>query len=243
MEDWGVVSVALMSAAGFLGASLITIAGSEIVAGLRHYAAPVAAGVLLALAFGDVFPEAIAMAQTSAVLGAAGAFTLLYLIETFASAPEHAEAHAPADGGELATMLVGLAVHNAADGFAIGITSVLTGSAASLLGIGVLIHQFPVGLSFAAMLTALGMPRRRVALASLLMATLIPLATAVTLLVPVGGTRSTATLLGASAGLLLYIGAAHLLPEVHANRHNRGAALAFAATLLLMSVIAVTVIG
>ena len=243
MEDWGVVAIALMSAAGFLGASLVTAAGSEVALGLRHYAAPLAAGVLLALAFGDVFPEAIEASPTPAIISVAVAFTLLYLLETFASAPEHTEAHVPAAGQELSAMLVGLAVHNAADGFAIGVTSALTGSAASLLGFGVLIHQIPVGLSFAAMLIALGRPRRRVALASLSMATIIPLATAVTVLLPTGSARSMAILLGASAGLLIYIGAAHLLPEVHANRHNRGTAIVFAATLMLMSLLAVTVIG
>ena len=56
MGQLGVIAIAFLSAAGFLGASLLAVGGNTIAAMLRPYAAPVAGGVLLAIAFSDVAP-------------------------------------------------------------------------------------------------------------------------------------------------------------------------------------------
>ena len=243
MGDFGAIAVALVSAAGFLGAGLLLFSGIEAASGLRPYAAPVAAGILIALAFGDVFPEALEASAPRAILGFAIAFSLLYLVETLTHSAGHDAVHAPARMHELVAMVSGLAVHNIADGVALGAGGELSGATASLLGLGVLIHQVPVGLSFAALLISIGIPRSQATPALAGMALLIPLATALTRLLPVGSPAALGTLLGASAGLLVYIGAAHLLPEVEANRHNRNAALAFVATLLAMTIVSVTFLG
>jgi zinc transporter ZupT len=73
-----------------------------------------------------------------------------------------------------------------------------------------------------------GATRRQVLSMAAVLVMLIPLAAAGTLLLPVTSTRAAGTLLGASAGALVYIGATHLLPEIHADNHRRAGAGVFA---------------
>jgi zinc transporter ZupT len=242
MGQLGVVAIALLSAAGFLGASLLAVVGSTVAAAFRPYAAPVAGGVLLAIAFSDVAPEALDLAGDRATLALVGAFTFFYLLETLTHAAEH-DRPTGVDHGGLGALVVGLCVHNAADGFALGATDHLAGGATGLVGLGVLIHQMPVGLSFAGILLAQEAPRREVVRWSLAVALVIPAATALTVLLPVHSDDAVGAMMDASAGLLIYVGAAHLLPEVRAQRHNRAAALVFAATLLLVTIMSMTLTG
>jgi zinc transporter ZupT len=55
--------VAVFAAAGFSGAALLALPGRGASPAVQSYATAAAAGILLALAFGDLFPESLAMAQ------------------------------------------------------------------------------------------------------------------------------------------------------------------------------------
>ena len=58
------VVLAMFAAVGFSGASLLALLGGQMSARGRSYAAAFAAGILLALAFADLFPESLELGGT-----------------------------------------------------------------------------------------------------------------------------------------------------------------------------------
>ena len=63
------VLMAGVAAMGFAGASLLALLGGELGVRGRSYSAAFAAGILLALAFVDLFPEGLKIAERAAVAG------------------------------------------------------------------------------------------------------------------------------------------------------------------------------
>lgn len=237
------ILLAAIAAAGFCGAGLLALLGEGLDYRGRSYSAAVAAGILLALAFVDLFPEALEMAGSAAVMGFAGGFALLFLAEVFTSA----HAHDPIDGHEhkyaLRSLILGLTIHNFADGFVLGISQSASLVTSGLLGLGILIHQAPVGVSLAAVLVAARASRSQVLWATLVPGLAIPLAAGLTLLLPVPGDQALGVLDGLAGGALAYIGAAHLLPEVRAGHPARGSGILFVVVFLAIAVGLTSVVG
>src|SRR4051794_9662534 len=141
MHAFAPIMIAVLAAIGFAGSSLIAVFGREMTVTARSYVIAIAAGILLALAFGDLFPESLDMAGHIAVVGFIGGYALLFLIESFTSAHTH---HAPREHVHVHSMLpfiAGLALHNLADGFTVGMSGRLSEATALIVGLGVLIHQ------------------------------------------------------------------------------------------------------
>lgn len=234
---------AMLAAMGFLGASLMALLGKETSSRGRSYWTAVAAGILLALAFGDLFPEALEMAEGSAIVGFIGGFALLFLTETFTHSHTH---HSPEENVRkhaLGPFVLGLAVHNFADGFVLGVTAKAATIATGIVGLGVLIHQVPVGVSLAAVLIATHAARGEIIRIAVLLGLVIPLASGLTLALPVPGDRALSVLLGVAGGVLAYVSAAHLLPEVQSERPSRVTGAIFAAALVITTVGLLTVLG
>jgi hypothetical protein len=70
--------VATLAAIGFSGAALLALLGRGTSPAAQSYATAAAAGILLALAFGDLFTESLEMAQDAAVAGFIGGFAALF---------------------------------------------------------------------------------------------------------------------------------------------------------------------
>lgn len=230
------IFLALLAMVGFSGASLLALFGRELGARGRSYSAAFAAGVLLALAFADLFPEALELAGEAAVVGFVGGFVLLFLTETSTSAHAH---HPPGESVHkhaLGPFVLGLAIHNLADGFVLGVSARASEVASGLVGLGVLVHQAPVGISLAAVLVAARANRVRVLWTTLALGLAIPLAAGLTLAVPVPGEGLLGLLTGVAGGILAYMGAAHLLPEARDGHPGRITAGLFAATLVVTAV-------
>ncbi len=237
------VLLALLAAVGFSGASLLALLGGELRAKGRSYSAAVAAGILLALAFADLFPEGLEVAGEAAVAGFVGGFTLLFLTEAFTRAHTH---HAPEDSVHkhpLGPFVLGLAVHNLTDGFVLGVSVQASAATAGLVGLGVLVHQIPVGISLAAVLLVARATRPEVVRTAVLLGLAIPLAAALTVALPVPGEGALGLLTGIAGGVLAYAGAAHLLPEAQAEHPSRFTTGLFAATLIITTVCLMTILG
>jgi ZIP family zinc transporter len=235
--------LALLAAVGFSGASLLALLGGELRAKGRSYSAAVAAGILLALAFVDLFPEGLEVAGEAAIVGFVGGFTLLFLTEAFTRAHTH---HAPEESVHKHTLgpfVFGLAVHNLADGFVLGVGAQASAATAGLVGLGVLVHQVPVGISLAAVLLVARATRAAVVRTAVLLGLAIPLAAALTVALPVPGKGTLGLLTGIAGGVLAYAGAAHLLPEAQADHPSRVTAGLFAATLVITTFCLMTVLG
>jgi zinc transporter ZupT len=227
------ILMASLAAVGFSAASLPALLGGELGARGRSLSAAFAAGILLALAFVDLFPEGLELGGEAAVGGFVGGFALLFLTEVLTRAhthhlpEEHVHKHA------LGPFVLGLAIHNLADGFVLGVGAKAAIITSWLVGLGVLVHQIPVGISLAAVLLATRVGRTAVMKTAVSLGLAIPAAAALTVAIPAAGEGTLGFLTGIAGGVLAYIGAAHLLPEAQAEHTNRFAGILFVATLII----------
>lgn len=238
--------LAAVAAVGFTGASLLALLGRELGARGRSYSAAVAAGILLSLAFVDLFPEGLELGREAAVVGFVGGFALLFLIEVLTRAHTH---HASGEEGihkhALGPFVLGLAVHNLADGFVLGVGAREEASAVAsgLVGAGILVHQLPVGISLAAVLVAAHASRARMLRTAVALGLAIPLSAALTIALPVPGEGYSGLLTGVAGGALAYLGSAHLLPEARAEYTGKTTGAVFVAALVATTAALMTVLG
>ncbi len=231
-----VIALALLATLGFSGASLAALLGREVRAKRRSYSAAGAAGILLALAFVELFPEGLERGGEIAILSFVGGFALLFLVETFGRVHAHYPPEERASKHTRRPFVLGLAIHNLADGFVLGIGAQASAVASGLVGLGILVHQVPVGISLAAVLIAAKATRSQVIWAAILLGLAIPLAAGLTVALPVPGDQTLGALTGAAGGVLAYIGAAHLLPEAQAMHPSRVTGGVFTVALLATSI-------
>jgi zinc transporter ZupT len=228
------ILLAALAGAGFSAASLLALLGGELGARGRSLSAAFAAGILLALAFVDLFPEALDLAGEAGVAGFVGGFALMFLTEAFTRAhTHHMPEEEPVHKHALGPFVFGLAIHNLADGFVLGVGARAEALMSWLVGLGVLVHQIPVGISLAAVLLAARVGRAGVVATAILLGLAIPAAAALTEALPVPGYGALGLLTGVAGGVLAYIGAAHLLPEAQGEHTRRVGSILFIATLLI----------
>ena len=230
------ILAATLAAIGFSGASLLGLLGKGLGASGRSYAAAFAAGILLALAFVDLFPEGLELAGEPAIAGFVGGFALLLLTEVFTGAHTH---HSPEEGVRkhaLGPFVLGLGIHNLSDGFVLGVGAKASAITSWLVGLGILVHQIPVGISLAAVFVAAAATSARMMRTAVLLGLAIPLAAGLTVALPVPSDQALGLLTGVAGGVLAYIGSAHLLPEAQAEHPSRGIGILFAATLVITAI-------
>jgi zinc transporter ZupT len=231
---------AILAAIGFSGASLLALLGGGLGSRGRSYAA---AGLLLALAFVDLFPEGLELAGEPAVAGFVGGFVLLFLTEVLTRAHTHHSPEERVSKHALGPFVLGLMIHNFADGFVLGVGAKASAITSWLVGLGILVHQVPVGISLAAVLVSAQATGVRVVRTALLLGLAIPLAAGLTTVLPLGSDQALGTLTGVAGGVLVYIGATHLLPEAQAEHPSKVTGVLFATTLVLTTIGLMTVLG
>lgn len=185
-------------------------------------------GLLLAIAFGDVLPEAWSAGPKLAGLAAFAAFALCYAAEYFAMGDSCHEAveedcHSHALG---AAALVGILVHSFVDGINLAAARLAGAHALIAAGLAVTVCHFADGFTLTTLFGRSGFGRSAVLglLAS------VGLATAVGAIVAGRTTAGlapgpTSLLLGFAGGCFVYVGAADIIPRLHRDRDP--AALAF----------------
>jgi zinc and cadmium transporter len=228
------VILGLVAACFFVIPSLVTLRNGTLTGPGRSFAIAIAAGILLVLAFGDLFPEALAEAGRGAVVGFIAGFALLFLVETFTHAHTH---HAPDEHVQrhsLTPFVLGLGIHNAADGFALGVSTDLSVGSSLAVGFGIIVHQLPVAISLAAVFATANASRRDLLRTSALLGLVIPVAAGLTAALPLPNLNAVGILTGIAAGVLTYMGATHLLPEAQAEHPRPAVGITFIATLAIM---------
>jgi zinc transporter ZupT len=235
--------VATLAAVGFSGAALLALLDREASPAAQSYATAAAAGILLALAFGDLFPESLEMAQRAAVVGFLGGFAALFLAETLTHSHAHPSEDEQAHKHSLGAFVLGLSIHNSADGFVLGVGAKAAVTAVGALDLGVLVHQMPVGGALAAVLVATQASRGQMVGTAVALGLVIPLAAGVTLALPAPSEGSLGLLLAAAGGVLAYVSASHLLPEVQAERPRRASGLVFVLAIVVTTVALFTFMG
>ncbi len=232
-----------LAAAGFSLASLLALFGRELGPRGRSYATAAAAGILLALAFADLFPEGLEISAEPAISGFVAGFVLLFLVESLFRVHTHHSTEEPMHKHALGPFVLGLAIHNLADGFVLGVGARPEAVTSWIVGLGILVHQVPVGISLAAVLAAAHATGARIAWTTVALALAIPVAAGLTIMLPTPGAGALGLLTGAAGGVLAYVGAAHLLPETRADYLSRTTGVIFAATLVVTTIALMTVLG
>ena len=188
-----------------------------------------ASGALLAASLLDILPESLELNE-NAVVYALLSFLAFYILEQ--NVVVHA-GHEDPDCSEESEMhrrhtlgvmsFVGIGFHSLLDGVIIG--AGFAGSAATgiIVTVGVIMHEFPEGLSMMAILLHAGLTRARALAYSVVVALATPVGAMVSY-VALQGIRADVLggLLGIAAGSFLYIAASDLIPETRrqSNPYN-----------------------
>lgn len=220
--------LAIVAACGFAASGLLGLVGVSIGRTARLASVAIASGILLSITFADLIPDALEDAgRTCTSLGFMVGFVVLFLMEALSRAhvhhhdmdDEHLHHHSLDHHHSPRAFIAGISLHNLTDGLVIGTTTALSKTAAVAVTAGVLVHQLPVGISFAAVLAALHTSRAGMVKACLACAAMIPLGAAIILALPDLSDQTLGTLVAASAGALCYVACGHLLPEAQSERH------------------------
>ena len=229
------VILGFVAAFFFIVPSLVTLRNEALTGSGRSFAIAIAAGILLVLAFGDLFPEAYKEAGRGAVVGFIVGFALLFLVETFTHAHIHHTADEHLQQHSLTPFVLGLGIHNAADGFALGVSTDLSLGSSLAVGFGIIVHQLPVAISLAAVFATAHASRRDLLRTSAVLGLIIPVAAGLTAALPHPNLNAVGILTGVAGGVLTYMGATHLLPEAQAEHPRPAVGITFIATLAIMT--------
>ena len=205
-----------------------------------------AAGIMLALAFLHLIPEAIHMAGEDAEHRGEGQFTFIVVLLGLAFFhavesiimihPRHdVEAEDAHRHGRLSVLsIVGLTFHSAIDGIIIAVGFRADFQIGMMTTIAVILHETPEGIVTASILLHDTMERARILWFSLLVATATPIAAVVSYLVLGDASASfLGALLALAAGSLIYIAAADLIPETHKEEKRLNTAVLVAGMVIL----------
>ncbi len=178
-----------------------------------------AAGVLISVSLLHIIPKSLQMNARAPFFLLAG-FLFTHLSNRFLNAYVcHRTQGSEAASGIVPTLGIGL--HSFIDGIIFAVTfnvSILTGVLAAT---GMVLHEFPEGIVTFVMLERGGFSRRQSVLYAFLAAAIsTPLGTVISLpFVSRISTSALGAMLAFSAGVLIYVGATHLLPAV--EKENR----------------------
>ena len=203
-----------------------------------------ASGALLAAALLDLLPEALELNE-GVFLFALLSFLGFYILEQrvmvhagheeIEQCLEDQERHRRHSMGMVS--LLGVGFHSLLDGVIIGAgfaDSLVTGIVAT---IGVVMHEFPEGLSMMSILLHAGFRRRRALAYSVAVALATPIGAVVSAVALQGiGPRVLGALLGVAAGSFLYIAASELIPETRQRTSPYNVPLVIAGMATLMVV-------
>jgi len=183
-------------------------------------------GILIAVAFGDVLPEAWRLAPAYAGWGALAAFAFCYAAENLAPLDPCREASEDCRSHPLGkAAIAGLFLHSFFDGVNLGAASYAGVPVLAAVGAAMILHKVADGFTISTMLRGGSTGLRRAALAVVALAT------------PLGALSSSvvaarlepwafALLLAFAGGSFIYVGAAEVLPRLHRREHGGASSLA-----------------
>ena len=218
-----------------LGVFLVT-RNEKVVLQYSHYVNSLAAGLLLGIAFFQLFPESMELTSQTFLFIFAG-FLIFYLLESGIVIHSGSEIHFDKKNmhqhNKGVVMFSGLFFHSFIDGIIIGVSFEVGPKLGLLTSLGVILHELPEGVTTFSLL-----------LNSLKRSTALKMSLAVALATPLGaficlafvGNMSAATLgnlLAFTGGSLLYIAAADLIPETHGTQGFQNAGFLLMGVLLL----------
>jgi len=187
-----------------------------------HFVMAFAAGVLVALAFFEILPEAFDLIESNNVssfgpmVAVLGGFLSFYFLEKFMVVHSCTEEGCENDHHENIGFLggIGITLHSLIDGLAMGAGFLINPSIGILISIGVVLHKFSDGLCTVALMLTNKNDRAHIT-SFLIAVALAPVAGIFLPQVIKISEISLTYILAYFVGFFLYIGASDLLPEAH----------------------------
>ena len=190
-------------------------------------------GILVAVTFLDILPEAWKYHPTLAGTGAMASFLIFYIIQNFTmvdSCTEYLEDCRTHVLGWVA--LLGLFIHSFMDGFNLSVSFAATAQAGMAVGVAMTLHKLADGFTLTSLFRQAGYSAGRSLLGLVLMAAATPLGCAASFYGFADiNPGSSAVLLGIAGGSFLYLSAAEFAPRLHKDP-DYPAFLAFGAGVL-----------
>lgn len=181
---------------------------------LANYATPFAAGALIAAVFLDLLNEGLENNPASVVLVATlWGILIFFLAERFLNWFHHHHQHNSDPTKSL--IIIGDTAHNALDGIAIAAAFLISVPTGIVTAIAVAAHEIPQEIGDFGLLLSKGMSRRKVLIVNLISALATVVAAVITFSLGSTDKLPIGTLLGLSAGFLLYIAMSDLIPDLH----------------------------
>lgn len=204
-----------------LGGGLIPLLFPELHEDRLRIFVALGAGLLLGMAFLHMIPEAAEIIPHAFGFWFLGGFLLLFILERFIMVHPCEEQTCDYHSIGVAAFM-GLSVHGLIEGFALA-SSLYISRLGPLVLVAILAHKAPQGFALTSILQMAGRSKRAILLFAIGVAATAPLgaAAAFSLLYFDDLPKSAGALLAMSGGTFLYIGACHLLPEMHKGNRDR----------------------
>lgn len=191
--------------------------------GAQKYVTPVAVGVFLSLVLFELVPETLEQSPELGGIAVAFGFIAFYVLANILHKRyHHLEAEDCDRKGAASLLLIGDAIHNAADGVVLGGAFLIDPSIGFATAVGLALHEIPQEIVEFGVLIRAGYSRKKAALYNLLSASSILLGTFFIMLVAEHAEAYMWILTGIAAGNLLFLAASDLLPRIHGNLKNYG---------------------
>jgi ZIP family zinc transporter/zinc and cadmium transporter len=189
------------------------------------------AGVMLAIAFLDLIPEAASACGNSWIMVFIG-FLLLYILQNIIMVHPCHDEDCKTHLGVLST--VGFSIHSLLDGVIVSVGFAGGLVLGALTAVAVILHKLPDGITITGILVHSGASRKKILIFSVFVALLTPLGAAASYFFLRNLPAETyGILIALTAGSFIYLAASDLLPESHKIRHNGNAVSFFAGVIIV----------
>ena len=202
-----------------------------------------AAGLLTAMAFLHIVPDALIRTGSAPIWLAAGFFVGLFLHQTIKTVfPEREDSQLPR---EAITPILAIAVHSFIDGLIYSVTFAASLSAGIYAAIGLILHEFPEGVIAFAILRRHGVSNGKAFFwAFLAAAVTTPLGVLVSSPVVSGlGDQLIGSLFAISAGLILFVATGPLMAPLRDVQPARGLAALSAGVAIALVLLSLPIAG
>lgn len=218
-----------LAGSGSLLGALLVVRGEAWLRRFMPLVISFAAGTLLAVAFFDLLPEAMANSRQPIWPWVLASFIAFYFLENALHyhSHHHVEHHHPM--GLIA--FFGMGFHSLIDGMVIGVGFEVSPALGIVTTLGLLAHELPQGIAVSSIMLHAGFSKRRAMVLASLVAIATPVGALLTALLIHGLSQGSIGLaLAIAAGSFLYVSASDLIPESHEAKH------ALTGVLLLLGV-------
>ncbi len=217
------------SVAGLIG-GVILLFKEKWAKSLATVSVPLAAGVLLTVAFLDVLPEAVEEIGDLSFMIVLFVFVALFMVERFLfflhhhqQEPDRHSGHKHSEESTVSLVIFGDTIHNFLDGVAIGASFLVNPSLGLVVSISTFLHETPHEVADFGILLAKGWSRRKAFNANFLSALATFPGAILTYYFAEKVELGVGVLLAIAAGFFLYVATTDFLPEAqHTSRGSLG---------------------